>query len=93
MVLTTNLTRGTRFERFMRGKKKWTGSINRKIGLLGEVLHALLEELEEDWEITKAEEQRKDIEDLAVFVITELCGVMRGEKVPLLSLKGVLYFW
>ena len=49
----------------------------------------MLEDLEEDWGITKSEEQTKKIEDLEVSAIREHCGGPRGEELPLIYLKGV----
>ena len=51
-----------------------------------------MEDLEEDWERTKSELHINEIEDLEMFVIMEYCGGMIGEEVPLLSLKGILFF-
>ena len=54
MVIKTTPTRGTRFERFVRGNKKRTVITKRKMfGLLVEALHAVLEDVEEDWGRTK----------------------------------------
>ena len=48
------------------------GIIRRKyFGLLGEAMHAVLKDLEEYWGRIKLEEHRKDIKDIAVFVIME----------------------
>ena len=47
MVVTTTSIRGIWIERFIKLNKKRKGSTERKSGLLGEVLHALLENLEE----------------------------------------------
>ena len=55
-------------------------------------MHAVMEDLEKYWVITKLEEQIKDIKDLVVFVIMEYCGRLRVEEVSLLSLKVVFYF-
>ena len=77
----------------MRGNKKLMGSIKRKdFGLLGYAMHAVLEDLEEYWLRINSEEQRKEIEDLEVFVIIEYCGILQGEEVQLLPLKVILCF-
>ena len=48
-----------------------------KIDLSGEMLHKILEDLEEyRWRIN-SEEQRKEFKDLEVFVIIEYCGGLR----------------
>ena len=79
---------------FTRGNKKRIGRIRRNVfGFSLEALHAVLESLKEYWGRIKSEEQRKDIEDLAVYVIMYYCGRLRGEEVPMISLKGILYFW
>ena len=70
MVVKPTPTRGTWFDRFMRGTKKKKVSINRNNFCLSrEALHSVLGDLEEYWLRIKLEEQKKYIDDLAVSVI------------------------
>lgn len=94
LFVTSCPTRSLWFERFMRGTKLRMGVERRQnFGLSSEALHALLGLLETDWRDSDTEAEKKAIEELAVFVIAEYCGGLRGEEVPLLSLKGMLTFW
>ena len=78
----------------MKRNKKRTASIKRKkFSFPGEALHTILKVLKEDWVETAAEAPRGSIKYLAIFVITENCGGIRGEEVPCLYLKGILSFW
>jgi hypothetical protein len=48
---------------------------------------------EEAWAAAGSPKSKADVEDLMCYVLTEFCGNLRGEEVPLLSLKGLLHFW
>ena len=58
-----------------------------------EQLMAILDLGKEDWEKLKSEEEKKDIESVASFMIIGFCLSLRGEEVPLVVIEGILQFW
>jgi hypothetical protein len=52
---------------------------------------------EKAWRLSvsaKAKAKAKaDIEEMMWYVLAEYCGDLRGEEVPLFSLKEILHFW
>ena len=47
----------------------------------------------EEWKDATSEFTREAIEDVMCFVTFGFCNGLRGEEVPLVSLKGLLHFW
>lgn len=94
MYVSACPTRTRWFERFLQGNKMRTGVIRRRnFGLSKEAIHGLLDLLERDWRADITRERRENVELLAVFVISSYLGGLRGEEVPLLSMKGLIQFW
>ena len=48
--------------------------------------------MKEDWEV-REEKERKQVEEVACFVLASYAGGLRGEEVPLIYLRGMLEFW
>ena len=47
----------------------------------------------EEWKAATTESTRESIEDVMCYVTFGFCNGLRGEEVPLVSLKGLLHFW
>ena len=94
VVATTSPTSGEWFTRFMRGLKLRVGEIKKQNNpFTSEIVLALDKVCEEAWDGAEDQGERADIEDLMAYVLMEFLGDLRGEEVPLLSLKGILEFW
>ena len=82
------------FPRFMLGAKRCMGVMRKQNETLTvEQLTAICELAEKDWQASKSESERKDIESVVAFVIIGFCISLRGEEVPLVALEGLLAFW
>jgi hypothetical protein len=57
------------------------------------IILALDKVCEEAWAQAGETKIKSDIEEMMCYVLAEYCGDLRGEEVPLLSLKGLLHFW
>ena len=57
------------------------------------IIHALDKIAQDLWENSLDEAEKKKEEELMSFVLMDFCGCLRGEEVPLVSLKGLLEFW
>ena len=78
----------------MRGLKLRVGEIKKQNNpFTSEIVLALDKVCEEAWDGAEDQGERADIEDLMAYVLMEFLGDLRGEEVPLLSLKGILEFW
>lgn len=95
MMVTTCPTRSLWYERFSRGAKLRIGVIRKQnYALTEEMVHRLLDVLDEAWWAAEENSQdRKEIAELACYVLATYCGGLRGEEVPLISLKGMLEYW
>jgi hypothetical protein len=94
LYVTSNPARTEWFERFMKGAKLRIGVIRRRnFALTSETVHALLELLEKSWQEMELSTEKKKLEEVAVYVLAEYCGGLRGEEVPLISLAGMLKYW
>ena len=92
--VTTSPVMGEWFTRFKRGAKLRMGEIRKQNNpFTSKLILALDAVCQSQWEVSADEREKKDIEDLVSYVLMEFCGDLRGEEVPLLSLKGVLEFW
>jgi hypothetical protein len=88
---TTSVTTGEWFVRFQLGAKLRTGQIVKKneaftsklIVAMTEVAELLYSEEDNDKELEK-------IEELLAFILLEFGAALRGEEVPLTSLKGMV---
>ena len=82
------------FSRFLLGAKRRMG-VHREQNeaLSAEQLTAVLNMCERDWVKSRSEEEKKDIESLASFIIIGFCLSLRGEEVPLVVIEGILQFW
>ena len=74
------------FSRFLLGAKRRMG-VHREQNeaLSAEQLTAVLNMCERDWAKSRSEEEKKDIESLASFMIIGFCLSLRGEEVPLVD--------
>lgn len=82
------------FGRFMLGAKRRMGIIRRQNeALTVPQLLALLALAEEDWQKSKIEVERKEIEELCCFCVIGFCLSFRGEEVPLTVIEGLIRFW
>ena len=54
---------------------------------------ALLELGEHLWKGAKGVEERRRIANTMAFAVIGFCASLRGEEVPLVSLKGLMTFW
>ena len=94
VTATTSPVMGEWFTRFKRGAKLRMGQIRRQNSPFTSPLILALDKVcQAVWETSRSEPEKRDIEDLMCFVLMEYCGDLRGEEVPLLSLKGLLHFW
>jgi hypothetical protein len=92
--LNTSPTAGKWFRRFMRGMKLRMGEVKyQNEALTSKMVNGLSDMLEETWRAMGHEQQRERLEELMCYVLMSFgCG-LRGEEVPLISLKGLLHFW
>ena len=92
--MTTSPTAGKWFRRFMRGMKLRMGEVKyQNEALTSKMVNGLSDMLDETWRAMEHEQQRERLEELMCYVLMSFgCG-LRGEEVPLISLKGLLHFW
>ena len=70
------------FSRFMRGTRLMMGEeMRQNTPLTPESLSALMKLMKEDWEV-RGDEERKQVEEVACFVMASYAGGLRGEEVP-----------
>ena len=71
----------------------WTEVVSRRdFDLSLEAFHAMWKALEIYWKLVESDQEIGMIEEIAVFLITEFCIGLIGNKVIIFSLKGLLYF-
>ena len=94
VTVTTSPVMGEWFTRFKRGAKLRMGQIRKQNNPFTSPLVLALDKVcQEQWAEATTHQAKSDIEDLMCYVLMEFCGDLRGEEVPLLSLKGILHFW
>ena len=82
------------FTRFMLGAKRRMGVIRKQDeALTVEQLLGVAELAEMDWQKSKCESEKKEIESMMAFVVIGFCLSLRGEEVPLTVIEGLLTFW
>ena len=91
---TTCPTAGEWFTRFILGAKYRMGQIRKQNeAFTSDIIHAMDKITEELWVVAESEEEKAALEELMLFVLAGFCAGLRGEEVPLISLKGMLEFW
>ena len=95
MYATQSLTRSRWFTAFLLGAKKRMGVIRKQDEALTiKQLLTLLEIANEEWKAAEGQpEERKRLEEIASFVCIGFCASLRGEEVPLVSIRGINEFW
>ncbi len=93
--ITNGKTDGRWFDRVMRGARLRMGMVRRQNEALTSVLAlAVCHEAELLWGLPSTpEDSRAVLENTVGFMLVAMCGGLRGEEVPLLSLEGMLTFW
>ena len=82
------------FPRFMLGAKRRMGVMRKQDeALTVDQLLGILEIMEKDWRSSTCEEEKKDIEEIAAFVVISFCVALRGEETPMTSVDGMAEFW
>lgn len=93
-LTSTCPTVGDWFEGFARGCKTRMGVVKiQNEPVTSEIVHALDWIATEEWNAATSEEARERLEDTMSYVLFGFCNGLRGEEVPLISLKGLLHFW
>jgi hypothetical protein len=92
--LSTGHTFGKWFARFMRGARLRMGVVRRQNeALTSKLVLGVCEEAEKIWTLAHTEAKRTEMEDAVCFMLIVFGTGLRGEEVPLVSLKGLLNFW
>mmetsp|Transcript_35888 Transcript_35888/g.85574 ORF Transcript_35888/g.85574 Transcript_35888/m.85574 type:complete len:423 (+) Transcript_35888:1865-3133(+) len=87
-------TRRKWFARFLRGVKLRMGQVRyQNEPLTSEMVLALDQLITAEWLRTTDERERERLEELMCYVLIGFGASLRGEEVPLVSLRGMLYFW
>ena len=75
------------FERFMIGMHKRMGDeLRQDKGVTLEVIHRVMEGLEDEHVETKNDEEKRSLADIAVFVLVSFLAALRGEETLKISL-------
>ena len=81
------------FPRFILGAKRQMGVVRKQEkALTVEQFLLVCEIAEADWNKSKSEEERKDIESVISFIIIGFCISLRGEEVPFIVIESMLAF-
>ena len=87
-------TRSKWFQRFVLGVKRRMGVIRKQDeAITSEQMKALLEVGEELWKKATTVREKRKIANTITFAVIGFCASLRGEEVPLVSMKGLLTFW
>ena len=82
------------FRRFVRGMQLRMGVVKfQNEALSSAMVLGLCKLLDDAWQATVNEDTRERLEGLMVYIIIGCGAGLRGEEVPLLSLKGLRDFW
>ncbi len=60
--------------------------------LTPQIIHAMDTLVSEEWALAP-DDRRAELEDVMCYTIFTFCNALRGEEVPLITLKGMLEFW
>ena len=94
MFVTSCPTRGLWYRRFQTGARARIGQDRRQdFGLSKEVVAALLEDAEMSYLKAASEGEKESICEWVCYMLATYSGGLRGEEVPLISLKGMLEHW
>jgi hypothetical protein len=82
------------FHRFCTGMKWRMGEIKfQNEALTPSMVVGLGQLLDRVWLLSRDEEEKQSVEELMAYVLIGFGAGLRGEEVPLTSLKGLLSFW
>jgi hypothetical protein len=82
------------FERFMKGVHKRMGEeVRSDFALSVKVLHLILGNLNEKWESAGTAAKRREIVEIAFFLVVNFCLGLRGEEVVKLDVAGFLLYF
>jgi hypothetical protein len=92
--VTTCPSYGYWFERFMRGVHKRMGEeVRSDFALSIVVLHKILGHLDKEWLEGRTSDSRKEIAEIAMFLISGFCLGLRGEEVVKMDISGFLTYF
>ena len=92
LFFTESPTQSLFFERFATGCKRRMGQeVRQDLAMSLDVMHALMEELEKDWQAANARERRL-IAMLGAYAVIAFCGTFRGHEVFLVDLDGLIFY-
>jgi hypothetical protein len=82
------------FERFMRGAHKRMGEeVRSDFALSIRVLHKILGHLEKEWNKARTMEMRREVVEMAMFLVAAYCLALRGEEVVKMDIAGFLTYY
>ena len=94
MFSSEALTRTPWFQRFVLGVKRRMGVIRKQDEALTSLQVLALEEVGEFlWERAADDSERKEIASVLAFVVVGFCASLRGEEIPLVSMRGLWEYW
>lgn len=87
-------TRSKWFQRFVLGVKRRMGVVRKQDeAITSEQMKALLDVGEYLWSKARNGKEKRKIANVMAFAVIGFCASLRGEEVPLVSLKGLMTFW
>jgi hypothetical protein len=94
MFASSSPTRSKWFQRFQLGMKRRMGVTRKQDEAINsEQILALLETGEFYWKMAADTQERRGIANIMAFVVIGYGASLRGEEVPLASIKGLNKFW
>ena len=94
LAASASLTDKEWFRHFCTGMKWRMGEVKfQNEALTPDMVVKLSELLHEVWELSTDTDKRESVEELMSFVLIAFVAGLRGEEVPLTSLKGIPSFW
>jgi hypothetical protein len=82
------------FERFMRGVHKRMGEeVRSDFALSIRVLHKMLGHLDHEWNESRLAVKRKEVVEIACFLVLSFCLGLRGEEVVKMDIAGFLTYF
>jgi hypothetical protein len=82
------------FERFMRGVHKRMGKeVQLDFALSIRVLHKMLGHLDHDWNEARLAVKRKEVVEIACFLVMAFCLGLRGEEVVKINIAGFMTYF
>jgi hypothetical protein len=92
--LSSSHTFGKWFSCFMRGARLRMGMVRRQNEALTlELVLRICSVVEGEWRAVQNPARQVDVEDTVCFMLLGFGAGLRGEKVPLVNLEGLLMFW